>query len=195
MMPSPESDYVAIGRIRKTQGRRGEVAAEVLTDFPDRFQAGQELWLSNGATWQKRLLEGSWFHKGRAILKFAGCDSISEAETLVGLWIGLPRSERHPLPAGVVYLSDLVGCDVLENNQRHGTVEGIEETGAVPLLKVGTADGELLVPFAQEICRSVDVEKKEIRVCLPEGLKELNRSERRPGGRAMRGRSRQRRNP
>ena len=194
-MPSPESDYVAVGRIRKTQGRRGEVAAEVLTDFPDRFQAGQELWLSNGATWQKRLLEGSWFHKGRAILKFAGCDSISEAETLVGLWIGLPRSERHPLPAGVVYLSDLVGCDVLENNQRLGTVEGIEETGAVPLLKVGTADGELLVPFAQEICRSVDVEKKEIRVWLPEGLKELNRNEPRPRERGAPGRFRRRQKP
>lgn len=189
-MPSPESDYIVIGQVRKTQGRRGEVAAEVLTDFPDRFRAGQELWLSNGTTWQKRLLEGSWFHKGRAILKFAGCDSISEAETFVGHWIGLPRSERHPLPPGAIYLSDLVGCDVLENNQRLGTVEAIEETGAVPLLKVGMADGELLVPFAQEICRSVDVEKKEIRVSLPEGLKELNRTE--PRGRRAPGRSRRR---
>lgn len=191
-MPSPESDYVAIGQVRKPQGRRGEVAAEILTDFPDRFQAGAELWLSNGTSWQKRLLEGSWFHKGRAILKFAGSDSISEAETLVGLWIGLPRSERHALPPGAIYRSDLLGCDVLENNQRVGTVEGIEETGAVPLLKVRTADGELLVPFAQEICRTVDVGKKEIRVWLPEGLKELNRNEPRPRSRRAPERSRRR---
>ena len=81
-MPSPADDFLTIGRIRKAHGRRGEVAAEILTDFPDRFGAGAELLLSSGPSTETRSLEASRFHKGCVILKFAGCDSIAAAETL-----------------------------------------------------------------------------------------------------------------
>jgi len=193
-MPSSESESWTIGRIRKTQGRRGEVAVEILTDFPDRFQAGQELLLSDGSATHTRALEASRFHKGRMILKLGGIDSIASAEPLVGLWIRVAGSARRALPPGVVYVSDLIGCAVRETGQTLGTVEAVEDTGAAVLLHVRTAEGELLVPFAEAICRRVDVAQKEIRVELPEGLKELNR-----GGPRRRilprvGRSRQRRN-
>lgn len=174
-MPSPASESWTIGRIRKTHGRRGEVAAEILTDFPDRFQVGQELLLSNGTATETRRIEASRFHKGRMILKLAGVDSIAAAETVVGLWIQVPGGARRALPPGVVYCSDLIGCTVRENGQTLGTVEAIEETAGPFLLHVRTAEGELLVPFAEEICQRVDVEKREIHVRLPEGLKELNR--------------------
>ena len=193
-MPRPASDSLTIGRIQKSHGNRGELAAEILTDFPDRFQAGKELWLSDGSASQPRVLEGSWFHKGRVILKFRGCDSITAAEALTGLWIEIPRSERRPLPPGIVYLSDLIGCVVRENGQTVGTVEAIEETGATPVLNVRTAEGELLIPFAAEICQTVDVEKQEIQVRLPEGLQELNRTEPRAEKQKRAGGSRRRRN-
>jgi len=172
---APEPEYFSIARIRKTRGRRGEVAAEVLTDFLDRFQAGREVLLSKEGVLQQGVLEESWFHKNLAILKFRGVDSISAAEELVGCQVQLPIPERRQLPPGVVYISDLIGCTVREGNQTLGKVEAWEETGAVPLLNVRTPQGELLIPFAKEICRSVNVEKKEIQVLLPEGLKELNR--------------------
>lgn len=180
-MPSPAEDSLAIGKIRKTHGRRGEVAADILTDFPDRFGAGEQLLLSDGCTVEPRRLEASRFHKGRVILKFAGCDSIEAAETLLGRWIVVPRESRRTLPPGVVYLADLVGCTVREMGQTLGVVEAIEETvGAPVLLRVRTAEGELLVPFAAEICRIVDVGKQEIEVRLPEGLRELNREKAAP---------------
>jgi 16S rRNA processing protein RimM len=145
-----------------------------LTDFPDRYDTGARLLLWDGAA-ESRLVEVSRFHKGRMILKFAGCDSISSAELLVGRWIVVPQSARRPLPAGAVYLADLVGCTVREGSEALGIVEAIEETPGAPiLLRVGTAQGELLIPFAEEICQTVDVTKKEIRVRLPEGLRELN---------------------
>ncbi|MBI1955611.1 MAG: 16S rRNA processing protein RimM [Acidobacteria bacterium] len=178
MAAAPEPAYFTIARIRKTRGRRGEVAAEILTDFLDRFQAGREFLLSKEGILQKGVLEESWLHKNSAILKFRGVDSIAAAEALVGCWVQLPIPERRQLPPGLVYISDLIGCAVREGNQTLGKVEAWEETGAVPLLNVRTPQGELLIPFAKEICRSVDVEKKEIQVLLPEGLKELNRKER-----------------
>jgi 16S rRNA processing protein RimM len=175
---SPEPEYLRIARIQKVQGRRGEVAAELWTDFPERFQPGEALWLSGEglpeAVAEAVVLEQSWMHKGRIILKFRGVDTISAAETLVGRWVLVPRSARWPLPPGAVYLSDLVGCAVLEGEEVLGIVEGIEETGAVPLLKVNRDGRELLVPLARDICSSISPEKKEIRVRLPEGLQELN---------------------
>lgn len=180
-MPSPAEDSLAIGRIRKTHGRHGEVAADVLTDFPDRFGAGEQLLLSDGGAVEPRRLETSRFHKGRVILKLAGCDSIEAAETLIGRWIVVPRESRRKLPPGVVYLADLIGCTVREMGQTLGVVEAVEETiGAPVLLRVRTEEGELLVPFAAEICRVVDVGKQEIEVRLPEGLLELNRKKAAP---------------
>jgi len=174
-----ESEYVTIARIRKVWGRRGELAAEVQTDFPERFEPGSEVLVFNGRAREKRTLEGVWFHKGFANLKFAGVDSISAAEPLVGGEIQIPRADRKALAPDQVYLSDLVGCAVIEvgaaGEEMLGTVESIQDTGAAPLLNVLTAEGELLIPFAQEICRKVDVGAKRIDVRLPEGLRELNR--------------------
>lgn len=194
-MSSSASDSLTIGRVLKTHGRRGEVAAEILTDFPDRFQAGQEVLLSGGTDTQARSVEASRFHKGRLILKFAGCDSITAAESLHGLWIQVPGSARRPLPPGVVYCSELIGCAVRERGHTLGIVEAIEETGASLLLRVRTPEGELLVPFAEELCQTVDVEKREIHVRLPEGLRELNRAEPPRPIRARACRSRRRPNP
>ncbi len=174
-MPISAEDSLTIGTIRKTHGRHGEVAAEIQTDFPDRFGAGEELLLTDGRTVAARFLEGSWFRKGRVILKFAGCDSIAAAEMLVGSSIVVPQKARRPLPPGVVYLADLIGCTVREMGRTLGVVEALVETGASVLLQVRTPEGELLVPFAAEICQKVDVEKQEIQVQLPEGLREINR--------------------
>jgi len=167
---------VTIARIRTTHGRRGEVAAEILTDFPERFQPGLSVTVRAEKLHRSFTLEAAWFHKGRVILKFQGLDTLSEAETLAGALVQVPRSERHPLPPGRLYVSDLMGCSVVEGDQELGQVAGWEETGAVPLLRVEGRGGEMLIPFTEEICCAVDIEKKEIRVRTPEGLRELNPS-------------------
>jgi len=189
-MSSPESEPLTIGRIRRVHGRRGEVAVEILTDFPDRFQAGESVLLSNGTGVETRSVEASRFHKGRMIVKFAGIDSIPAAEELEGRWVQVPNSARRTLPPRVVYLSDLIGCTVREDGEILGTVEAVEETGAGLLLQVRTAEGELLVPFAEEICQTVDVRKREILVRLPEGLKDLGRAESREMSRPAQSRRR-----
>jgi 16S rRNA processing protein RimM len=168
-------ERLTIASIRRVRGNRGEVAAEVLTDFPERFEAGVELLLSRNGTQRTLALDEAWFHKGMAILKFRGFDSISAAEELVGWDVQIPLSSRKELPAGEVYLSDLVGCSVLENGEILGTVDSIEQTGAAPLLSVHTESGEILIPFVMDICRTVDVVRREVHVTLPEGLKDINR--------------------
>jgi 16S rRNA processing protein RimM len=163
----------------KTQGRRGEVAGEILSDIPGRFTVGMKLLaLPQEPDRQRRELEVEelWPHKGLLVLKFAGVDSISEAETLVGCELQVPRSQRSELQAGWNYVSDLVGCAVLDHGREIGRIEDVQfGAGEAPLLVVRDPTARRLeVPFAEEYLDGVDVEKKKIRMNLPEGLLEVN---------------------
>ncbi len=163
----------------KTQGRRGEVASEILSDVPGRFVVGMKLLaLPQASNGPRRELEVEelWPHKGLLVLKFAGVDSISEAETLVGCELQLPRSQRSKLQAGWNYVSDLIGCSVLDHGREIGRIEDVQfGAGEAPLLIVRDLGARLLeVPFAEAYLDSVEVERKQVRMKLPEGLLEVN---------------------
>lgn len=163
----------------KTQGRRGEVASEVLSDITGRFTIGMRLLaLPREPQGQRRDLEVEelWPHKGLLVLKFVGVDSISEAEALVGCELQVPRSQRSELQAGWNYVSDLVGCTVLDNGREIGRIEDVQfGAGEAPLLIVREASARLVeVPFAQAYLDRVDVERKQVLMKLPEGLLDVN---------------------
>jgi len=163
----------------KTQGRRGEVAGEIFSDIPGRFSIGMKLLaLPREPDARRRELEVEdlWPHKGLLVLKFAGVDSISDAETLVGCELQVPRSQRSELQAGWNYVSDLVGCSVLDHGRDIGRIEDVQfGAGEAPLLVVRDSAGRLLeIPFAGAYLDSVEVERKQVRMKLPEGLLEVN---------------------
>ena len=171
------AEGIVIARIARSWGNRGEVTADVLTDFPERFDTVSDVTLRRGATERGAVLEGHWFHKGRVVLKFAGVDTISDAEPLAGFDVVIREEELHELPEGedLYYDFDLVGCSVeTAGGERIGDVESIVRTGGIELLSVRRRGGpEALIPFVDEICVEVDVEAKRIIVELPEGLLEL----------------------
>ena len=119
-----------------------------------------------------------WLHQDRAIFHIEGCDSISEAEKLVRLDVQVPLEERAPLPAGLHYITDLIGCEVIEREERLGVVRDVQPTGeaipGAPLLVVETTAGELLIPMAEEVCVRIDTAARRIEVVLPDGLREMN---------------------
>jgi 16S rRNA processing protein RimM len=163
----------------KTQGRHGEVASEILSDIPDRFTIGMRLLaLPREAEGRRRELEVQelWPHKGLLVLKFAGVDSISEAETLIGCELQVPRAERSELQAGWNYVSDLVGSAVLDHGREIGRIEDVQfGAGEAPLLIVRDASGRLVeVPFAEAYLDQVDLGRKQVRMNLPQGLLEVN---------------------
>ena len=220
-MSSGVSEWVWLARVRKPQGRKGEVFAEILTDFPEKFAERRKLWLvrepapargspqglkpphlESGAYGtaeavpfhKKPALPGGseamdaprevelahhWLHKGGIVLHFAGVDSISAAETLAGLIVAVPRSERAALGEDEVHIADLIGCTLVDVSVDPpavvGEIENVDRSaGAAPLLIVKGAKGEVLVPFAKSYLRKVDIESKRVEMALPEGLVELN---------------------
>ena len=161
----------------KTQGRRGEVAVELHTDIPDRFRESMRLSALGKAGERREVqIDDLWPHKGMLVLKFAGVETISDAELLIGAELQLPSSERAELEPGWTYLSDLVGCMVFDRDRKVGPVEDVSfGAGEAPLLVVKS--GTKLpyeIPFAQEFLEKLDLEHKEIRMRLPEGLLDVN---------------------
>ena len=189
--------FLAIARIVRPQGRRGEVAAELLTDFPLRFASLRAAFLEQpGGEPAPVNVEKAWLHKGRVILKFSGVDSIDEASRLRGRHVLVPRSERVLLAAHQYYVWELEGSRVVRDLDgvtiEVGTVTEVEATEGVPLLHVapvarskaqpakggkreaGRLQREVLIPLAQAICKRIDTQARIIVVDPPDDLLELN---------------------
>jgi 16S rRNA processing protein RimM len=172
-------EFITLARVVKTQGRRGEVAAEIYSDIPGRFVVGMKLQaLPRDSDGSRRELEVEelWPHKGLLVLKFAGVDSISDAETLIGCELQVPKSQRSELQPGWNYISDMIGCTVLDREREIGRVEDVQfGAGEAPLLIVRDAAAKLVeVPFAETFLESVDIDQRQVRMKLPDGLLEVN---------------------
>ena len=176
--PETSGEFITLARVVKTQGRRGEVAGEIYSDVPGRFALGMRLLaLPREPNKIRRELEVQdfWPHKGLLVFKFAGVDSISAAETLVGSELQVPQSQRSELQAGWNYVSDLVGCSVLDRGRNLGRIEDVEfGAGEAPLLMVRDGARRVEIPFAEAYLDSVDLERRQVRMNLPEGLLEVN---------------------
>ncbi len=120
-------------------------------------------------------LEEFWSHKGLLVLKFAGVDSISDAEALVGCELQVPRQARANLEPGWNYVSDLVGCSVLDGDREIGRIQDVRfGAGEAPLLMVKAGSREYEIPYAEAYLKNVDLERKQIQMLLPEGMLEVN---------------------
>jgi 16S rRNA processing protein RimM len=181
---SAAEQWAWLARIRRTQGRKGEVFAEILTDFPEKFAERKHLWLlpECGAPQSAVELTGHWPHKGGMVLHFAGTDSISAAENLIGMIVAIPRAQRATLAPDEVYVGDLIGCTLFDlagsEPKAVGQIEDVDTSaGPAPLLVVQGKAGEVLVPFAKSYLRRLNVKNKRVDMALPEGLVELNQPE------------------
>ncbi len=187
--------WIVLAHLLRPQGRKGELLAELLTDFPDRFDGREDLFLAppefQGTGVEARSVQviSSWLpvgkNRGRIVLHLAGIDTISDAESLVGLDVIVPEDGRLSLDGDSTYVSDLIGCVVFDNETSVGEVTGVEfptsSDGArlddMPsLLEVRSEDGdEILIPYAKAFLKSVDIAGRRIVLSLPAGLVDVNR--------------------
>ena len=194
--------WIVLAHLLRPQGRKGEVLAELFTDFPERFEDQKRVFLAapgfDGEEAEALPAEvvAFWLpvgkNEGRVVLQFAGIDTISDAESIAGKDVLVPREERLPLDDDSVYISELTGCTVYDGSKPVGVVSDVQFAmtadggrrldDAAPLLAVTSLEGdEVLIPFAKAFLVAVDTEAKRIDMVLPEGLIEVNRSTGGPG--------------
>ncbi|MFZ0272475.1 MAG: ribosome maturation factor RimM [Acidobacteriaceae bacterium] len=185
MAASAIPDWVLVARLVRPHGRRGELVAEILTDFPERFHERARLFLIPservGSRPREIHLENFWFLRSRVVMKFQGVDSINDAEALRGFEVAIPAAERAPLQAGSVYVSDLIGCRLIDLNGggEAGQVIAVDrDSSSTELLVVcretGKGAEELLIPFVAEYVVRIDAPGRVLEMRLPEGLLEIN---------------------
>ena len=185
-----DQQWVTLARVVRTQGRKGEVLADLLTDFPERFQTQPDIFLRSPAKGEPRaaVVESSWMPTGRSagriVLKLAGVDSISDAELLAGAEVQIPAAERVSLADGTYYVSDLIGCRMTNRGDEIGTVSDmhfpqdtagrrIEDAAAIFVVERANGD-EILIPFASAFVRRIDTASRTIDMELPDGLLQMN---------------------
>ena len=161
-----------VGRIARAHGIKGQVIVNPDTDFPEeRFRPGATMFTTRGPV----TLTSARIQNGRPVIGIEGVETMSDAETLAGLELRVPVEELAPLPAGTFYHHELIGCQVVTGGgDTVGTVESVEGTLAGSRLVVAGAKGEILIPLATEICRTIDIAGKRIVIEPPEGLLEVN---------------------
>jgi 16S rRNA processing protein RimM len=176
-------EFITLARVVKTQGRHGEVAAEMHSDVPGRFAEGMKLFalpksqdLKAQGSRRELEVEDLWPHKGLLVLKLRGVDSMNDAELLIGSELQVLSAERAELDAGWTYVSDLIGCRVLDHAREIGRIEDVQfGAGEAPLLIVADGVGKKYdVPFAEAYLEGVDIAQRQVRMNLPEGMLELN---------------------
>ena len=196
-MTQSAPSWIVLAHLIRPQGRKGEVLAELFTDFPERFDHQRRVFLAasgfDGEQVEARSAEvvAFWLpvgkNEGRVVLQFAGIDTISDAESIAGKDVIVPREERLPLDEESVYISELIGCTVYDGATPVGVVEDVQFAmsadgarrldDAAPLLAVISPEGdEILIPFAKAFLKAVITEARRIEMTLPKGLIEVNRS-------------------
>ena len=162
-------DWITVAILGRARGIRGEITAIALSK-PERYESLREVYLFPDGS--RHEIESAWFHDNRLILKFRGVDTMSDAESLNGCEVRVPRAARIELDPGEYFESDLIGCEVVERDSGAslGHVIALRDGGSSGVLEV---EGGLLIPFAREICVAIEPESRRIVVNLPAGLKEL----------------------
>ena len=189
-------DWVALAHLLRPQGRKGEVLAELLTDFPEGLVGRENLYLApegfGGSAEEATActVTDSWMPKGRnegrIVLSLAGIGTIEAAEKLARFDLLVAAEHRAPLEEGAAYISDLSGCSLFDGERFVGVVEDVEFPTsadgrrrldeASPLLVVALAEGagEAMIPFTKAFLRELDAAAKRLRMELPAGLVELS---------------------
>jgi 16S rRNA processing protein RimM len=189
-------DMALVGRIARPHGIRGQLIVNPDTDFPqDRFTPGAELFVRRGETVEVVTITTVRFQHERPVIGLRGVDDIDAATAYAGAELRVPPSQLTPLPEGVFYQHQLIGCSVVTvSGDPVGTVRAVEGSmGATRLVVTGVGGDEVLIPLAVDICVAIDPSEQRIVVAPPEGLLTLNaaspqgsRAERRSAARSRR---------
>ncbi len=154
-----QPDYLIVAQIVAPFGIKGEVKAEIWTDFPDRLADRATVLLGREDEEPRAYtLRGVRFHQGQALLTFAECADRTTAESLRGLLVQIPHDEAVPPPEGAYYLHQIIGLEVWgTDGQPYGRVADVLTTPSNDVYVVQGEQGQLLVPAGPDFVRQVDL--------------------------------------
>ncbi|MCX7974231.1 MAG: ribosome maturation factor RimM [Candidatus Aminicenantes bacterium] len=166
---------IVLGQIVNLQGKKGELRFKPLEGGERLLSPGTEIYLKKEDKILPFQIESIIKFKKQIIIKLKGIDSTEDALFTLGQEVLFPEEKLPPLGEGEFYEYQLIGASVkTRDNQEVGQVIGFWEVGMKRLMVVVKDKKEILVPFEEAICLSIDPEKKLIIIDPPDGLLNLN---------------------
>jgi len=162
--------YLAVGRVIRPWGVRGELKVEILTEDPDRFERLETVYL--GPRFVAYRLERARLHQSTVLLKLAGCDDRNAAEALREQLVQVAIEDALPLQEDECWLYQILGLEVwTAGGEQLGAVQEVLETGANDVYIVRDRYGrEVLIPALKSVVLEIDLDAGRMLVQLPEGL-------------------------
>ena len=170
VLTSSESAFLAVGRVHRPHGIRGEIRVEIHTDYPERFSLYKTLYL--GPKHAPFALQAHRFHQGKVLLKLEGVDDRDAAGALRDQWVCIATKDAVPLEEGDVYQHQMLSLRVrTDDGEDLGEIADIIETGANLVYVIRGEGGELLLPDIPEVVLHVDLSSRQVTVHMIEGLR------------------------
>ncbi len=159
--------FIVVGRVVGQRGVKGEVKVEVLTDFPDRFESGKEIFIDG----HPLTIEASHLQKSYLFLKLSTIDSVESANQLRDKDVEIPVNQLHDLPKGDYYRFQIIGLKVVDiQGEPVGEILDILLTGSNDVYIVRGPQGEVLIPAIEDIVQSIDLENGRMVIQVIDGL-------------------------
>jgi len=167
---------ISLGAITKVRGNKGEVAVPLRSRYKDQYNTIKKVVIrAADEAGYELIVEKLWFHREKLILKFEGCDSIEQAEKMVGCEVLIPEEELIPPEEDYYYIFQLIGIKVYSSRGDFlGDIKDVMCTGGTDILVVKKEEKEYLIPMAEEFLKELDLKNKQMTIELPEGLLEIN---------------------
>lgn len=161
-----------VGKIINTHGICGEVRVIRITDFDDRFDVGNTLYVEYNNDLIPLTIEGHRKHKQYDLLHFQGYDRIEDVERFKNTYLKINEEQLTELNEGEFYYHEIIGCEMVTTNGKLvGNIDHILSPGANDVWVVKQDDGkELLIPYIKDIVKQVNVEEKKVIIEPMEGL-------------------------
>ena len=167
-------EYFRVGVISNSHGVKGEVKVHPTTDDVNRFKDLEIVYLYENSTYRELHIKSVKYLKNMVVLGFEEFNNINDILGFKGMELYVDREHAIPLNEGEFYIADMIGADVITEDGNHfGTLKDVIKTGANDVYVVNTDDGkEVLLPSIPECILEKDLDRKEIKVHIMDGLLE-----------------------
>ncbi len=158
-----DEDWVAVGRLGKTFGLRGEIVVHRLTESDEPFRPGQELVLASGRERRTVRVAGCRELSTKLVVSFTGLADIAEVQPWVGSTVLVRVRELPILEEGSYYHFQLIGLEVFAADGRPlGKLVEILETAGNDVFVVRDGRREVLVPAIRDAIASIDLAARRV---------------------------------
>jgi len=156
-------EYILIAKIDQVYGKTGYVKLQSYSDFPERFLKLKNVYIDFWGDKKTFFVEDFKNLNGKFVIKFEKFDALREVQVLIDREIYIDEKEKVELPDNHFFIHDLIGSEVLVEEEKIGIVSDVMKGKANDVLVISTYDEkEKMIPFVLNFIEKLDAVNKKL---------------------------------